>query len=581
MSTSIPEGDPRDPHATLGVPPGTPFDEVKLVYRRLVRELHPDVNPDARGRFDAVQAAFEVLRAQNASARKAPPPLIGDEESPAARLQRLGLHADATPSGTSIGASWPDTSAAASLDDSATLSAPRSPSGTPGTTGAPQSHRTAAPEDLQAPGHVEPRDGPVDEQAPTAVPVLKVHVVPGRDSLLVQPRAQMFYALLDLKLSDAVQVSQQPLNMSLVLDHSSSMQRNDKLQRLKEAVSRIVDMMNPRDYLSIVTFGDRASVLLPSAPLGNKRAARQALDAIRCRGGTEISTGIRAGLQELRGHSSALISQMILLTDGQTYGDEDICLTLATQAGEQQVQITALGLGDDWNSALLDELAARTGGYTDYVQSAEQLASVFEEHLHIIQRTALRNLRMVIATSSSSRLLRATWVAPGIKPLPVPTETPTGHTLTLDLGRMSNDRDYRLLLELVVASRGEGSVDVATIQFMYDVPGMSRENESITHQLFGTFVKRWDVDPPVHLRVHDALRKITAHRLQEQAMQAIQEGQTQKGTANLRTAAKHLEAAGCAELADLARMEAERVERQGQAQAGSMKRIIYGTRKLG
>ncbi len=47
-----------------------------MVYRRLVRELHPDVNPDdpsARERFDAVQAAFEILRAQNTTARKAQP----------------------------------------------------------------------------------------------------------------------------------------------------------------------------------------------------------------------------------------------------------------------------------------------------------------------------------------------------------------------------------------------------------------------------------------------------------------------------------------------------------------------------
>ena len=81
--------------------------------------------------------------------------------------------------------------------------------------------------------------------------------------------------------------------------------------------------------------------------------------------------------------------------------------------------------------------------------------------------------------------------------------------------------------------------------------------------------------------MHDALRKITAHRLQEQALQAIQEGQTQKSTASLRTAAKHLEAAGSPELAKLALAEADRVERQGQAQAGNMKRIIYGTRSLG
>ena len=427
-----------------------------------------------------------------------------------------------------------------------------------------------------APAPAAPGTG-VDEQ-----PTLNVVVIPGRDRLLLQQRAQMLYVLLELKLSEQAASSQQPLNVSLVLDHSSSMQRDDKLLRLKEAVMRIIDLMHPLDYLSIITFGDRAQVLLPSSPLGNKRAAKEALDGIRCRGGTEISTGIRAGLQELQSRSSNLISQMILLTDGQTYGDEDLCLELASQAGDRQIQITAFGLGDDWNSALLDELAARTTGHADYVQSADQLAAAFEDDLRALQLTALRNFNLAITTSISSRVLRATWVAPGIRPLPIPSEVPpSGQPLTLDLGRVSTDRDYRLLLELVVASRTAGRAEVADLRFTYDVPNLGRERESVGYRLATTFVEHWDSDPPVDLQVHDALRKITAHRLQEQALQAIQEGQTQKGTASLRTAAKHLEAAGCVDLADLAKAEADRVERQGQAQAGNMKRIIYGTRRLG
>jgi Ca-activated chloride channel homolog len=272
----------------------------------------------------------------------------------------------------------------------------------------------------------------------------------------------------------------------------------------------------------------------------------------------------------------------LVLTDGQTYGDEAICLALATQAGERQVQITALGLGDDWNSVLLDELALRTSGHSDYVQSAEQLSRVFEEQLRTLQLTAIRNLSLSVNTGISSRLLRATWVAPSIKLLPVPTEVPAaGEGIELELGRVSTDRDYRLLLELVVAARTVGMVEVATLSFAYEVPGLDGDREKSGSTLTTRFVEKWDVEPPVHHRVHDALRKITAHRLQEQAMQAIQDGQTQKGTASLRIAAGHLEAAGSADLAALARAEADRIERHGQTQAGNMKRIIYGTRSLG
>ena len=75
MSAPLSDADTRDPYATLGITSDTPFNEIKVVYRRLVRELHPDVNPDdprARDRFDAIQLAFERVRALHIARRPAP-----------------------------------------------------------------------------------------------------------------------------------------------------------------------------------------------------------------------------------------------------------------------------------------------------------------------------------------------------------------------------------------------------------------------------------------------------------------------------------------------------------------------------
>src|SRR5438552_10760072 len=138
---------------------------------------------------------------------------------------------------------------------------------------------------------------------------------------------------------------QNPLNLSLVLDTSGSM-AGAKLQNLKQAVRWVIDHLNPEDSIAVTLFDDEVHPFAPSTRVSEARTMLDRLDAVREAGGTAMSKGLLVGLDEsLKGRTPGAISRIIVLTDGQTWGDAEQCKELARQAGQAGVPITALGVG--------------------------------------------------------------------------------------------------------------------------------------------------------------------------------------------------------------------------------------------
>src|SRR5216683_2707262 len=137
----------------------------------------------------------------------------------------------------------------------------------------------------------------------------------GKDFMPVTGGSQVAYVLLEAKPTELMAQVRMPLNFALVIDHSGSM-KGAKLKNVKEAVKRVIDRLEPNDYISVVIFDDTAQVIIQSMNAIDPEGIKKAIDSIRDSGGTTMSLGMSLGLAELRRHNipnTAAINRMILL----------------------------------------------------------------------------------------------------------------------------------------------------------------------------------------------------------------------------------------------------------------------------
>jgi Ca-activated chloride channel family protein len=210
-----------------------------------------------------------------------------------------------------------------------------------------------------------------------------LRVTPSQKTLLSMGEPQVLYVLVELMASDEVENRRLPLNLCLVVDRSTSM-KGARLHQVKEAARYIVDQMEADDVLSLVTFSDRAQLVLPGRRGVDKAEARTAISRIRSGGGTEIFQGLNLGLQQVeRWNSPEMISHLMMLTDGQTYGDEEDCLEAARYAGEHEIPVTTMGIGSDWNDTLLDKVSSLSHAPNSaiYIDSTSKIAKVFHDQI--------------------------------------------------------------------------------------------------------------------------------------------------------------------------------------------------------
>ncbi|MEZ4517064.1 MAG: VWA domain-containing protein, partial [Chloroflexota bacterium] len=368
---------------------------------------------------------------------------------------------------------------------------------------------------------------------------LVVEAVASTERLTVSSEPQILYVLLTVRPPERQAARSRRLNLGLAIDRSTSM-RGPRLEKVLSAVELIINKLGPDDILSLVTFSDRAEVVLPAATVASRTgptqanlnkiensAWRQRLKAVTASGGTEIYHGLNTGLTEVRRHATPdYTSHLILLTDGHTYGDVPECLRLAETAAAEGIGMSAFGIGSDWNDHFLDALVAPSGGQSGHIKEPADIISHLEDRLKGLGDIHAQQVQLQQSWPDQVTLEDAFKLAPYAQPV-----TQMGDSIPL--GNVEGRAPLSFLLEFRVApqaipnrinipltvsySSGAGNADHTagqTVQIMV-VPGAD----------------------PVEIQptpaVIEAVRRFNLYCMQEQAWDEAQSGQLETAAARM------------------------------------------------
>lgn len=397
---------------------------------------------------------------------------------------------------------------------------------------------------------------------------------PSRSALSVGVDEQVIYLFFEIAAGESDQArGRQALNLCLVLDRSTSMQ-GSRLEQTKSSAQRMIDSLAADDTLSIITFSDKAEVVWPSQLLTDPIKTKAKISAIQASGGTEILQGLQAGLAEIeKRRAQYAVNHLILLTDGQTYGDEERCLGAAEEAAKHRIGISAMGIGEDWNDTLLDAIASRCGGISQYIASTGEIQHFMRERLQGLSTVYAENVRLLFKPISGTRLKSAFKLSPYIERIALKDET-------LSLGSLQSNTTVSGIIELVVEGHDAGTYRLAQMELIGDIPSPHIDETRVRKDVAFTFDPNANPNTPAPSHILSALAKVTIFQMQEGALSALEQGDVAGATHRLETMATRLLDMGEHQLARAALLEAGRLARSGNLSPAGRKAIKYGTRSL-
>jgi Ca-activated chloride channel family protein len=175
-------------------------------------------------------------------------------------------------------------------------------------------------------------------------------------------------------------------SLTFVIDTSGSMEREGRLELVKDALRLLVDRLGRNDTVAIVTFGDDARVLLEPTRATDANRILAVIEELQPGGSTNLEAGLRLGYDQARSAMTENgIDRVVLASDGVAnvgLTDAESILGAIRRDAAAGIELVSIGVGmGNYNDTLLEQLADQGDGFYAYVNVLDEARRVFTEDL--------------------------------------------------------------------------------------------------------------------------------------------------------------------------------------------------------
>jgi len=193
----------------------------------------------------------------------------------------------------------------------------------------------------------------------------------------------------------------QPLRLTVLLDTSGSMEREDRAAALHRAMEVLVSLLGPNDRVTLVGFARQPRLLAEDVHGDQAGALLDLIARTPAEGGTNFEEALKLGGELARRHFDPQAqNRIVLMTDGAAnLGDADPAhLTAAVETLRQQgLAFDACGVGTDGlDDAMLEALTRKGAGRYSILDSPESADAGFARQLAGAFRPAAENVKVQV-----------------------------------------------------------------------------------------------------------------------------------------------------------------------------------------